>query len=165
LEENQNEHQCNICVIKASLSYEGGKTRGMPHRVIEIPKESSLELLAIAVLAAFEFDFTHAFGFYDNLRNWTKSDKRYEMFRDMESDQLIQMYPYETGKSVRNTQVREVFDIKGKKMLFLYDYGDEWHFILQVKKFVTQDDNAEYPVLVESIGEAPSQYEFVEDKF
>jgi hypothetical protein len=136
----------------------------MPYRIIEIPKESSLELLAIAVLAAFEFDFTHAFGFYDNLRNWTKSDERYEVFRDMENDQLIQMYPYETGKSVRDTQVGEAFDIKGKKLLFLYDYGYEWHFILRVKKFVIYDDSAEYPVLAESVGEAPLQYEFVEDE-
>ena len=162
---NQHEPHPKVCVIKAALCEHGCKIRGMPYRVLEIPKEDSLELLGIAVIAAFGFDFTHAFGFYDHLQHWTKSVERFEVFKDMEDDGLVQMYPYEHGKSVRNTEVGEVFDIVGKKMLFLYDYGDEWHFILQLKRFVTYDDNTEYPALVESAGEAPLQYEILEDEF
>jgi len=81
------------------------------------------------------------------------------------NERLVQMYPYEHGKSVKNTEVGEVFDIVGKRMLFLYDYGDEWHFILQLKRVVTYDDNTEYPALVESVGEAPLQYELLEGDF
>ncbi|MDF1540366.1 MAG: hypothetical protein P1Q69_15835 [Candidatus Thorarchaeota archaeon] len=44
-------------------------------------------------------------------------------------------------------------------MLFLYDYGDEQHFIIMVKRFVTYDYDVEYPELVESVGEAPLQNE------
>lgn len=151
-------------MIKASHCEYGCRTRGMPYRILGITRESSLELLAIAVLASFEFDFTHAFGFYDNLRNWTKSAERFEVFKDMESDQLVDLFPYEPGRSVRDTQVGEVFDTVGKKMLFLYDYGDEWHFILRLKKFSPFDNNMEYPELFESKGEAPPQYEFLDSE-
>ncbi len=53
-------------------------------------------------------------------------------------------YPGKTGK---------------KEFLFLFDYGDEWHFgvkLIDAKGALTP--NAEYPRLIASRGEAPPQY-------
>ncbi len=64
----------------------------------------------------------HAFGFYDNLKDHHKSKEIYTLFADMddEPDSF-------NGKSVQNTKISDVFTV-GKKMLFLFDYGDDWIF-------------------------------------
>ena len=43
-------------------------------------------------------------------------------------------------------------------MLFLFDYGDEWHFIVQLKGIESSGEDAKHPLVVKSVGEAPSQY-------
>jgi hypothetical protein len=40
----------------------------------------------------------------------------------------------------------------------VFDYGDEWHFIVELKRIETSKDDARYPLVVESVGEAPPQY-------
>ena len=49
-------------------------------------------------------------------------------------------------------------------MLFLFDYGDEWHFIVELKGIKPPEENVEYPLVVKSVGEAPPQYEEMEEK-
>ena len=43
-------------------------------------------------------------------------------------------------------------------MLFLFDYGDEWHFIVELKGIELSKEGEKYPFVLESIGSAPSQY-------
>ena len=45
-----------------------------------------------------------------------------------------------------------------QKLLFLYDYGDEWHFIVQLKETRASEKDTKYPQIVESVGKAPPQY-------
>lgn len=54
------------------------------YRVIEIQGSKSLYNLASAIVKAFDFNFDHAFGFYNNLKNHYDSDEIYELFIDME---------------------------------------------------------------------------------
>jgi hypothetical protein len=42
--------------------------------------------------------------------------------------------------------------------LYLFDYGDEWRFCVQVHAINPDAPKADYPRLVESVGKAPSQY-------
>ena len=47
--------------------------------------------------------------------------------------------------------------------MYLFDYGDEWRFKVRVHAIAdfrdeNADPDAEYPRLVESVGEAPEQY-------
>jgi len=73
------------------------------------------------ILDSFDFDFDHPFGFYDNIKRWVDSREGYELFTDIgEGDEF---------EGVKKTKVNRVFDRIGKKMFFLFDYGDEWHFI------------------------------------
>ena len=37
-----------------------------------------MQELAESITDAFNFDFGHAFGFYDNIKSWTDSVERYE---------------------------------------------------------------------------------------
>ncbi|MEM4310914.1 MAG: hypothetical protein QXX95_00800 [Nitrososphaerales archaeon] len=48
-------------------------------------------------------------------------------------------------------------------MLFLFDYGDEWHFIVKLKKIEADKKEVNYPLIVKSVGEAPPQYEMPEE--
>ena len=43
-------------------------------------------------------------------------------------------------------------------MLFLFDYGEEWHFIVELTGIELAKDGGEYPFVVESVGDAPPQY-------
>ena len=54
--------------------------------------------------------------------------------------------------------MNEAFNEPGKELLFLYDYGDEWHFVVQLKETGTPEKDTRYPQIVESVGKAPSQY-------
>jgi hypothetical protein len=50
-------------------------------------------------------------------------------------------------------------------MLFLFDYGDEWHFIVELKGIKSQSENTKYPFVVESVGDAPPQYGEPDEEF
>ena len=102
-------------IFRASL-------RGRLYRDLELPSGASLEDLATAIVAAFGFDFDHAFGFYGNLKgDYYRSEERYELFADLgQADEGV--------RGVRRTRLSVAFPEVGKTMLFLFDYGDEWRF-------------------------------------
>src|SRR5712671_493829 len=97
-------------------------------REIEIEPSKSLYNLAEAIVAAFGFDFDHAFGFYSGL-TWTtmmRAHPRYELFFDMgEADPGV--------ASVKKTKIAQAFPAIGHTMLFLFDYGDDWHFRVSLR--------------------------------
>lgn len=124
--------------------------RGMPYRILAIPNGSTLHSLAEVIVDSFNFDFDHAFGFYDNIKRWTEAEEGYEVFADMGEGSEF--------KGVKIARVNKVFNRIKKRMLFLFDCGDEWHFIVELKGIESPNDEAKYPFVVESVGEAPLQY-------
>ena len=56
------------------------------------------------------------------------------------------------------TAVSQAFPKVGKKMLFLFDYGDEWRFELELIKFGEKKPKTRYPRLLLASGDAPAQY-------
>ena len=132
-------------IFRASL-------RGRLYRDIEIDSGKSLYDLAEAIVSAFDFSFDHAFGFYDKLTgNYTQSPLRYELFADMDGGMS-------DARSVKRTSVAQAFKGVGSKMLFLFDYGDEWHFKVEVIGLGKKKPKAQYPKVVASVGKAPPQY-------
>jgi Plasmid pRiA4b ORF-3-like protein len=52
----------------------------------------------------------------------------------------------------------------GREFLFLFDYGDEWHFgVRLVRTGEAPNSGVRYPQVVASHGQAPPQYPAVED--
>jgi hypothetical protein len=139
-----------IYLIKATLSDWQGKVEGKPFRVLAIPENFTLYKLAETIVDSFNFYFDHPFGFYDNIKKWNQSDEGYELFADMGEESEF--------KGVKKTKVNSVFNQIGKKMLFLFDYGDQWHFIIELKGIELAREEVRYPFILESVGEAPSQY-------
>ena len=106
-------------IFRASL-------RGRLYRDLELPSGGSLEDLAAAIVNAFGFDFDHAFGFYSNLKGrLLRSEERYELFADLgKADGGV--------RGIRRTRLSAAFPEVGKTMLFLFDYGDEWRFKVEL---------------------------------
>ena len=123
-------------------------------REIEIVSSRTLVALAKAVVAAFEFDFDHAFGFYSNLKG-PGSGTSYELFADMGEETR--------SRSVKRTRVAEAFPKVGQKMLFLFDYGDDWRFVVEVLEIGNKEPRVRYPRVLKSVGQSPPQYDLSEE--
>jgi len=134
--------------------------RGKVSRSIALLGSQNLYNFAEAIVDAFGFDFDHCFGFFNNLKSWTKSPVRYELFADMPDTE--EGAP--CAKSVKKTKIQQVFNSISDKMLFLFDYGDNWEFIINLKSIEEPDAKKSYPFLVESIGEAPEQYPALDEE-
>ncbi len=139
-----------IYLLKATLSGGYGDVGEMPHRVLAIPEGSTLYSLAECMVENFDFHFDHAFGFYDNLKNSTNSKEAYELFADIGEESRFE--------GVERTKIKKVFDKLGKRMLFLFDYRDNWYFTVELQRVQSSEEDAKYPLVVESAGDAPPQY-------
>ena len=113
------------------------------YRDIEIESTDSLYSLALAI--------TQAFGFFSRLTGRVfASPIRYELFADDEIGGA--------SRSVRDTAVADAFPRLGSKMLFLFDYGDEWRFRVEVVGHGDAAAGTAHPRVVASVGKAPEQY-------
>ncbi len=126
------------------------RVRGMPYRIIDIPDDCTLYKFAEIITDLFEFDFDHAFGFYSEIKNHYRSPESYELFKDMGEDT--------TSKGVKRTHLKKVFRELKKKWLFLYDYGDEWHFIIEKIRDMKYDPKEDYYKLIRSEKDPLPQY-------
>ena len=129
------------------------------YRDIEIDSEKSLDDLAEGIVGAFDFDLDHAFGFYSKLTgHYHDSPIKYELFADLEGGES-------DAKSVRHTKIAQAFPDVGSKMLFLFDYGDQWQFKVEVIGLGEKVPKARYPKVIKSMGTAPPQYPDPDEEF
>ena len=127
-------------------------------RDIEIEPSKSLYRLAEAIVTSFGFDFDHAFGFYSGLKPATMMSTlpRYELFADMGD-----AAPGVGG--VKKTRISQTFAEIGHTMVFLFDYGDDWRFRVSLKAKGTKLAKVRYPRVVATRGDAPPQYQDLDD--
>jgi hypothetical protein len=128
------------------------------YRDIEIASDASLHDLAEAIVAAFGFDFDHAFGFYSGKTPGTlmRAEPKYELFADLEetdSDAL----------SVERTTVSTAFPKPAHRMTLLFDYGDEWLFQVTLTGTGQKTPRTQYPKVLATHGDAPEQYPAMEE--
>ncbi len=135
-------------ILRASL-------RARLYRDIEVSSSSTLADLAEAIVAAFGFDMDHAYGFYSKLTGKLfDSRRRFELFTDIEGS---------GSRSVKHTRVITAFQKVGTAMTFLYDYGDEWRFRVEVVETGQAQPGAYYPRIIR-FGKAPPQYPRIDDE-
>src|SRR4051795_13162835 len=121
-------------------------------RELEIASDKKLVDLAQAIVSAFDFQFDHAFGFYSALtgRDVMRAQPKYEVFADMGER--------ENSGSVKRTRVAEAFPELGHTMLFLFDYGDDWRFVVEVIGLREKEPKVRYPRVLKNVGASPEQY-------
>ena len=139
-----------LALLKVTQTDWYGHVRGFPYRLIAIPEEASLYDLGHAILSAFQFDRDHLFGFYNDLHDYSHSQEGYEL---SSGAGFMGSFP-----GVKRAKISKVFPEPKKKMLFVYDYCDEWRFIVQSKGRALPVEGLKYPVVIESYGENPEQY-------
>ena len=113
-------------------------------RNIRISANATFADLSDAILKAFDFDNDHAHAFFMSGRCW---DEDTAIYCD---------YIYSDGASSSEVQLRDLNMRRGKRFLYLFDFGDEWLFECRLKDKLAEHTAA--PVVVASVGEAPEQY-------
>lgn len=125
-------------------------------RALEIPENATLYELAESIVQSYGFNFDHAFGFFEKIgkESYLDSKRKYELFADMDPDEIEP-----TGaKSVKKTKVSQVWKRLGDKMLLLFDYGECWQFVVELKELGNYVSNKKYPYTIGKTGKAPEQY-------
>jgi Plasmid pRiA4b ORF-3-like protein len=140
-------------IFRAKLS----GTRSV-YRDIEVDGRKPLHDLAAAIVQSFDFNFDHAFGFYSGTTPATlmRALPKYELFADMGE-------PTEGALGVKRTKIAAAFPRIGHAMTFLFDYGDDWLFKVELIGAGQKVAKRRYPRVVASKGEAPEQYPAPED--
>jgi len=119
-------------------------------RRISISGDHELEVLSDAILKAFDFDDDHLYQFtYKNRKGVA-----------------VEVFAPQLDENFSTTEVRigNMGLNPGDSLLYIYDYGDQWEFTLILEKINADNQERSNPIILESFGESPDQYEF-EDEF
>ncbi len=129
-------------------------------REIDVAANQTLADLGNAIPLAFDFDDPHLWSFFLSGKAW---DRTTEYALHSEANLLGGARP----RAASRIEIREV-PFPGatgtKEFLFLFDYGDEWHFgvkLMRTSEVVAP--GVTYPRVVARAGEAPPQYPDLED--
>jgi hypothetical protein len=133
-----------------------GKIRGSPYRDLAIPEDFTLYRFAEEITGSFDFCLDHPFGFYNHLTRYYDATEAYELFAD-DPDTRLECPSF--AKGVKKTRVNTVFIETGKKMLFLFDYGENWQFRVELTSIETAQQGKPYPTCIKSVGKARAQYD------
>ena len=114
-------------------------------RKIEIAGQQSLHFLHRAIQDAIGWDDDHLYSFFMSNRRWDKDTE----FAS----------PYaEGGSGADAIQIGDLGLKPGQKFLYLFDYGDEHTFEVEVVEVIPDAPTGRYPRLIEGKGNAPEQY-------
>jgi hypothetical protein len=126
-------------------------------RELAMAENQTLYTMAEAIVDSFDFDFDHCFGFFNSIEKWFRAERAYELFKDLGEESSP------NAKGVKKTTVAEAFSFD-KRLLFLFDYGDEWKFIVQCTGAGDPAHTRKYPFLIGKIGQSPEQYASSEER-
>lgn len=114
-------------------------------RTIEVLAGHSLLDLHRAIQVAFEFDDDHMYSFYMSGTAWDK-------------DTEFAGAPQHGERGAASARVDTLAWRPRQRFLYLFDYGDEHRFTVQLVGFDPEAPQARYPRIIEEHGDAPQQY-------
>ena len=120
-------------------------------RTIEILENHTLNDLSSIIIKAYEFDDDHLHAFFLSGDIWDDSTGYYDpLYAD----------PFNPRNKIRDddVQLKYLHLEIGQSIAYLFDFGDEWVFnvnLIDKKKGIGE---VSYPRITEKIGEAPRQY-------
>jgi hypothetical protein len=122
-------------------------------REVELAADQTLAELGEAIPAAFGFDDDHLWSFFLSGKPWDRPSEYARL-----PDPPI-------GGRKRGAGDLRVGDAPARReFLFLFDYGDEWHFGVKLVRTGEVEPGARYPRVLASQGEAPPQYPDLDDE-
>ena len=117
--------------------------RGLWRR-IKIPSNHTLHNLHEAILEAYDFDNDHLYAFFMEGKPW-KGTAYWSPQNDCG--------PYANRIKLKSLNL----ELK-QKFLYLYDFGDEWKFSVQLEAILEEEVSLLKPIVIEKRGESPEQY-------
>ena len=122
---------------------------GKVWRKIAIPSHLDLDSLASSILDAFDFDKDHLYQFIGKQRTGAILNINHPYLEEQ---------PFTDEFTVGELPLRE-----GEKMIFLFDFGDNWEFDLILEEIQPLDQKLKKPKVLKSHGKAPEQYAYEEE--
>ncbi|HEY68139.1 MAG TPA: plasmid pRiA4b ORF-3 family protein [Thermoflexia bacterium] len=113
-------------------------------RTIEIAENQTLHDLHYAIQKAVDFDADHLYSFFMSGQAW--------------DDSTEYAHPYAKGPSAANVKIRDLNMRMKQRFLYLFDYGDEHRFEVQLVGINPDAPKGKYPRVVERHGKNPRQY-------
>ncbi len=118
-------------------------------RRIRMSSLQTLQHLHSAIQDAYDFDDDHLFAFFMDGKAWSKN--AYWDKRDGRNPSANQAILSKIGLE------------QGNKFLYLFDFGDEWRFDVQLEKVLVLDKPLKKAEIIEKKGEDPIQYPVLDD--
>ena len=127
-----------VVIIKVNL--------GNVYRKMAVPTDISLDYLADSILKTFNFDNDHLYEFvFKNAYGIT--------------ERIVHPYIEEhCGVYTSECVFGELPLYQGMELMFRFDFGDDWRFMLLVESISTEDKRFPEPKVIERHGKAPEQY-------
>lgn len=121
------------------------------YRSIAVRSEQTLGDLHLAIQDAIDWDDDHLYAFF--------------MSGQVHDSRSMIAHPYleDAPLFVDEVAVGELGLVKKHKFVYFFDYGDSHEFEVEVVDIHPQAEPGAYPRLVDSKGEAPPQYDLIDD--
>lgn len=113
-------------------------------RRIEMSAKHTLLDLHYVIQNAYNFDDDHLYSFFMDGKAW--SHEKFTSPNDDEGPYVDEVLIGELGLSV------------GQGILYLFDYGDEWKFWVELEGIRSEGAKPRRPKVIEKQGKAPKQY-------
>ncbi|OOM76111.1 plasmid pRiA4b ORF-3-like protein [Clostridium puniceum] len=114
-------------------------------RKIDLSYKHTLGDLHSAIQKAFKFDDDHLYAFY--------------MGGNRKTGKTINCkYVEHEGDIAENTTIESLELYKGERFLYLFDFGDEWEFNVELVEYDAEAPVILNPMIIESKGKSPEQY-------
>jgi hypothetical protein len=123
------------------------------YRTISIGANQTLEDLHYAIQAAFDWDADHLYSFFLSCKRWDRDTEYALMDDDFRAD-----YDLPLSRDTRKAKIRGLQLEVGSRMLYLFDYGDNHEFIVELVSKGKQAVNNELPAIIDQRGRSPEQY-------
>jgi len=120
---------------------------------IAVRASQTLEHLHRALRRAFRWYDDHLYSFWLSGVHWGGPETEFTA-------------PYELAESdARSAAVARLGDLDlqpGRPIAYLFDFGDQWRVLLELRERVPPDPGTRYPKVLERRGEPPPQYTYDE---
>ncbi|MBU0684459.1 MAG: hypothetical protein ABIE25_06835 [Thermoplasmatota archaeon] len=123
------------------------------YRTIAIGANNSLEDLHIAIQEAFDWDADHLYSFFLSGKLWDQ-DTEYTVL----DDEFALDYDLPPSRDTRKARIRDLGLEVGAKFLYLFDYGDNHMFAVELIGRGKQVVKDELPTIIDQRGRSPEQY-------
>jgi len=120
---------------------------------VAVRASQTLEHLHRALRRAFNWYDDHLYSFWLSGVHWDGPETEFTT-------------PFELGETEAGSAAVRLRDLElepGRPIAYLFDFGDQWRVLLELRERVPADPGARYPKVVKRTGEPPPQYIYDEE--